>query len=275
MEATTWQHPDQVILAAPFEAPAMSGCDQLDFSPTIEAKPTTNLADSPSGLDVHVHVPQNQDAEGSASAHLREVRIELPAGLDVNPSAANGLGTCTPGQIGLAGLANERQLLRYDLPPVNFSGSFIVSFDGQSTAPISATAPRAQVVQALETLPGLAGNVSVGGAQGGWIVTFTGALAGTDVPLLTGTVTDNPSQKIAVTGEGGTFTLEIRRRQHHRTALRRLGRGSPGGAAVDPRARARQHLPRQRLRHPRQSRSEQTLLPGDLRRRPGGAADRR
>jgi hypothetical protein len=208
MEASTWQAPGQRVAAAPFEAPGIGECNQLDFEPVLDAKPTTNLADSPSGLDLHIQIPQNQDAEGAATGHLRSARIVLPAGLELNPAAANGLGTCTPEQIGLAVAANERQLLRYDLPPVNFSGTFKVTYAGATTAPIPATATRAQVTAALETLPSLAGNVSVSGAKGGWIVTFTGALAGTDVPLLSGEVTDNPSQIIAVTGEGGSFELE-------------------------------------------------------------------
>ncbi len=136
------------------------------------------------------------------------MRINLPAGLDVNPAVANGLGTCSEQQIGLIDPTNERQLLRYDLPPINFSGSFAVTSGGQSTAPISAAATSAQVAAAIEKLPGLAGNIRVGGARGGWVVTFVGALAGQDVPLLTGTVTDVPSQTLAVTGEGGTYELE-------------------------------------------------------------------
>jgi hypothetical protein len=208
MEANTWQNPERPIFAAPFEAPGTAGCDQLEFSPALEAKPSTNLADSPSGLDLHLHIPQISDPEGSASAQLRSARLELPAGLAVNPAAANGLGSCTPSEIGLSIPASERQLLRYDLPPINFPGSFVVTRGGQSTPPISSTASRAEVDAALESLPGMAGNVTVGGAPGGWIVEFTGALAATDVPLLSGTVTDNPSQKIAVTAEGGTYRLE-------------------------------------------------------------------
>jgi hypothetical protein len=36
----------------------MDGCNQLEFNPTISSQPTTNLADSPSGLDFDLHVPQ-------------------------------------------------------------------------------------------------------------------------------------------------------------------------------------------------------------------------
>ncbi len=209
MELATWQHPERLISAAPFEAPPTNGCDQLEFDPRFSAKPTTNLADSPSGLDVHLHLPQIQDPGGSAAAGLRDARIDLPAGLTINPAGANGLSSCTPAQIGLTGVASERQLLRYDMPPVSYSGTFTVSRGGATTAPISSVATQAQVRAALETLPGLAGNIAIGGAPGGWIVTFTGALAGTDVPLLSGAVTDNPSQTIAVTASGGTYTLGL------------------------------------------------------------------
>ena len=161
MEATTWQHPASVVSAAPFEAPAMGGCDQLDFNPIDRSQ-----ADhQPRRLALRASTststsPRTRTPKASPPRHLREVKFVLPAGLTVNPAAANGLGTCSPEQIGFAGAANERQLLRYDLPPVNFSGSFTVSLDGQSTAPIAATASRAEVAAALETLPGLAGNVS-------------------------------------------------------------------------------------------------------------------
>ncbi len=215
MEATTWQSPGQTTSAADFEAPAMVGCSQLDFNPTIEAKPTTNLADSPTGLAVKLQVPQNKNGEGLAAAELRKTKITLPQGLTLNPSLANGLGSCSAQQIGYTGPSNERQLLRYDLPPGAYSGSFTVSFGGQTTAPISALATRSEVTEAIEGLPGLAGNVAISGAQGGWLVNFTGALAGTDVARLTGTVTDNPSQSVAVSGEGGTFSLSF---EGHSTA---------------------------------------------------------
>jgi hypothetical protein len=209
MEADTWQAPGQSSSAADFEALAMVGCSQLDFDPTIEAKPTTNLADSPTGLAVKLVMPQSKNSEAPATAQLRQAKISLPPGLTINPSLANGLGACSTQQIGYTGPASERQLLRYDLPPGNFSGSFTVSYGGATSAPIAATASRAQVTAAIEALPGLQGNIFLSGAQGGWMVNFTGALAGTDVALLAGAVTDNPSQSVAVTGEEGHFKLSF------------------------------------------------------------------
>lgn len=58
-------------------------------------------ADSPTGLSVDLKVPQEQGVGGLAEADLKEAVVRLPAGLTVSPSAANGLGACTPAEIGL------------------------------------------------------------------------------------------------------------------------------------------------------------------------------
>jgi hypothetical protein len=92
----------QSITADPNGEPFVNvGCDQLEFETKIEARPTTNLADSPSGLDVKLTIPQNTDPDGYAAAHLKNASVQLPAGMTVNPSSANGLGACSPGGIGL------------------------------------------------------------------------------------------------------------------------------------------------------------------------------
>jgi len=78
-----------------------TGCSQVPFTPSVEARPTTNLADSPSGLDVKITTPQNTNPDGLSEAHLRDVEMTLPAGMTVNPASANGLGACSPAQIGM------------------------------------------------------------------------------------------------------------------------------------------------------------------------------
>lgn len=82
------------------EPVGMDGCNHVEFKPTITAQPTTNLADSPTGLDFNLHQPQNQDPEGLSTAHLKETTVTLPPGLVINPSGANGLDACTEAQIG-------------------------------------------------------------------------------------------------------------------------------------------------------------------------------
>jgi hypothetical protein len=81
----------------------LHACDPLPFEPTIEARPETTAADSPTGLHVDLHVPQGKDPEGLATAHLKNTTVTLPQGLELNPSSADGLGACTPAQIDLHG----------------------------------------------------------------------------------------------------------------------------------------------------------------------------
>src|SRR4051812_1706867 len=97
-------------------SPATTGCNQLEFDPSFEGRPTTNVADAPSGLRFHLHVPQPGLSEpaGLGAAHLKDTTVVLPAGLVVNPSAANGLAACSSAQIGLKTASGAT--------PVHFTG---------------------------------------------------------------------------------------------------------------------------------------------------------
>jgi hypothetical protein len=77
---------------------AMGGCNQLQYEPSVQARPTTNLADSPSGLEVDIHQPTNEEPGGISPGMMRNLRLALPAGMSVNPSSANGLGACSEAQ---------------------------------------------------------------------------------------------------------------------------------------------------------------------------------
>ncbi len=104
--AYSWQDPGDVITGS---APAtdeegnpvgVDGCNSLEFKPRISSQPTTDLADSPTGLDFNLHQPQSSDFEGLATAILKDAEVTLPPGLTLNPSAGNGLDSCSEGQIG-------------------------------------------------------------------------------------------------------------------------------------------------------------------------------
>lgn len=84
-------------------SPPLTGCNQLEFEPSFEGRPSTNVADAPSGLDFHLHIPQDGlvDPEGLAPSHLKDTTVTLPEGMVLNPSAANGLQACSAQQIGL------------------------------------------------------------------------------------------------------------------------------------------------------------------------------
>ncbi len=85
--------------SASSEAPAVSGCEALQFNPTIQVKPDASTADSPSGLGVKISVPQNEEPEGLATPPLRDATVTLPPGLVVDPSSADGLVGCSMAQL--------------------------------------------------------------------------------------------------------------------------------------------------------------------------------
>jgi uncharacterized repeat protein (TIGR01451 family) len=80
---------------------SVSGCNALEFGPTLKLEPSTDLTDSPSGLDVDLHQPQDTELGHDATATLKGATVTLPAGMAVNPSQADGLEACTEEEIGL------------------------------------------------------------------------------------------------------------------------------------------------------------------------------
>lgn len=134
VDMDSWQDPvfsGGSLVAASASTDPVTGCEKLEFDPSVTARPTDATADSPAGLDVHLSTPQNNEPPtsipgnpdlahdpaddagapaywktdaGLATAHLRNTTIELPVGTSFNPSAANGLNGCTTAEIGLTGL---------------------------------------------------------------------------------------------------------------------------------------------------------------------------
>src|SRR4029077_15368642 len=86
MSFETWLHPGTLFSEGAGE-PAPNECEKPPFEPAVEAKPTTNVADAPSGLHFDLHLPQkdNEDPEGLGGADLRDAKGTLPAGLLVHP----------------------------------------------------------------------------------------------------------------------------------------------------------------------------------------------
>ena len=110
MTFDTWLHPGAFLEAGSSEL-APLGCSQPDFSPSLEAKPTTGVADSPTGLHVDLHIPQkpHEDSAGLGEADLRDTSVTLPEGLLPNPAFADGLAACSQAQVGYEGVKEGRQ----------------------------------------------------------------------------------------------------------------------------------------------------------------------
>ena len=99
------------------------------------------------------------------------------------------------------------------------SGTFTLTFNGETTAPIPLNAPGSEIQAALEALPSIGtGNVQVVGlpasatADGIFTARFVGALAATDVPEMTGSGAGltPPGRVVVVTSNNGQPQKESR-----------------------------------------------------------------
>ncbi len=97
ISADSWADPG-LFATDSFLYPGIEGCDRLPFTPTIFAKPTTDLAEAPTGLDFHVDVADEglTAPEGLAQSQIEKTVVTLPEGFTLNPSAGPGLSGCTP-----------------------------------------------------------------------------------------------------------------------------------------------------------------------------------
>jgi hypothetical protein len=71
-----------------------TGCELPSFEPEVNVEPTGKQADSPTGLNVHIHVPQNENPNGLGTPPVKETVVTLPEGMSFSPSFANGLDSC-------------------------------------------------------------------------------------------------------------------------------------------------------------------------------------
>ncbi len=100
----SWQSPGpplQSFLPEPIAAEAITGCEQLSFSPSLALVPEIAQAGAPSGYTIELHMPQNEDPSGLATPDLRAAVVRLPVGVVISPSAADGLRGCSGEQFGL------------------------------------------------------------------------------------------------------------------------------------------------------------------------------
>jgi hypothetical protein len=116
VEGDSWEQPGQ--FTAPKEYTfedgegnplSQSGCDRLNFEPSIKVSPDGTQGSSPTGLTVDVHVPQDAslNPEGLAESAVKDTTVALPAGVVINPANADGLLACGLGEIALESPAEQ------------------------------------------------------------------------------------------------------------------------------------------------------------------------
>ncbi len=118
VETDSWKEEGVFSTTPPSEPlPALDGCNDLPFRPSVSVVPDAQNASNPSGLKVDVHVPQSVDldSEGLSASDVRKIVVALPAGVAINPSAGDGLEACSsdPGDLGDAPLGNPGDQIGY------------------------------------------------------------------------------------------------------------------------------------------------------------------
>jgi hypothetical protein len=124
VETDSWLEPG--VMSSPSPDPSvpmatMDGCDLLAFHAGISVVPDVESTSTPSGINVDVHVPQDEalDANGLAQANVKNIAVTLPEDIVLNPAAGDGLQACTPAQAGFEGEDAETHGLRFSAQEVS------------------------------------------------------------------------------------------------------------------------------------------------------------
>lgn len=77
------------------------GCDKLRFDAAMRIRPSDTRAGIPAPYTARMDVAYDDSPRGLANAHVKEVRVTLPEGTALSPSASDGLAGCSPEQLRL------------------------------------------------------------------------------------------------------------------------------------------------------------------------------
>ncbi len=131
VEGESW--PLQTLSSEPGEIFSLTGeapvtgfreCAVPPFEPRLGITSSTRAANSPTGLTATVHIPQQftiQATGGLGEADLKDTTVTLPEGVQVSPSAANGLQACSQSEIGYEGQPPNDPLAPGAGEPLRFS----------------------------------------------------------------------------------------------------------------------------------------------------------
>jgi len=78
-----------------------TGCELVPYDPQIGVEQSTDSASSPTGLTFELRLPTDGlfNPEGITEGSAKRVTVTLPEGVTLNPSAGEGLTSCTPADL--------------------------------------------------------------------------------------------------------------------------------------------------------------------------------
>ncbi len=96
VEADSWADPGRWVHTEADSYPTVTGCDLLQFEPTVELLPEVTQAEEPSGEQIRITLPQRPETSPFlATPDLKNVTMTLPSGMTLSPGGADGLAGCT------------------------------------------------------------------------------------------------------------------------------------------------------------------------------------
>jgi hypothetical protein len=98
MSTDSWKSPGAYVSSGPVAMGALENCAQLTLEPSFTMLPDTLEAAAPAGYSFALRVPQDDEPEGLAPSSVKDVKLTLPPGTVISPSAAWGLKACSDAQ---------------------------------------------------------------------------------------------------------------------------------------------------------------------------------
>ena len=99
----SWQNPGAFGPDAIYTQPGVTqDCEVPTFKPEVSLTPTGRQANTPTGLDVAIHIPHNDNPNALATPPVRSTTVTLPRGMTLSPSFADGLEGCSETEFGIS-----------------------------------------------------------------------------------------------------------------------------------------------------------------------------
>jgi hypothetical protein len=92
-----WEKPG-VLATESASMGELDGCERLSFEPTFSMLPDTTVAGAPAGYTLDLKLAQDTSPDGLATPTFRQLRVALPVGTVISPSAGTGLRSCSDAQ---------------------------------------------------------------------------------------------------------------------------------------------------------------------------------
>lgn len=119
LNTTLWQNPGELFTSS-VPIPAVTGCDELEFEADFTFEPSDTKSDSPASFRTSLTVPSEGLTNPSklTTPELKKTVVQLPKGVVLNASGADGLEGCSLDQIGyLGGSFPNPNPIRFDKNP--------------------------------------------------------------------------------------------------------------------------------------------------------------